>query len=186
MSRAPERYDSTSQSARRLHLDVRRSACSASRHPTCVHLLDQQGDRPVQVFVVYHRKEPAKNRHAESCRFNHPRELGLRRVQLLKAVIKMNRQPEEATDIFPIAVRVELGHRERGFEAVAQVEAGRRFWSELARRLHLYLLDVLGPARPLFDAGQVAPRLLKRQIDREVADFPEKQSSHYHPPWLPN
>src|SRR5438093_145452 len=55
-----------------------------SRYPTCVHLLDQQGNRPIQIFVVDFRKEPANNRHTESCRFNHPRELGLRRVQLLK------------------------------------------------------------------------------------------------------
>src|SRR5262249_12982121 len=100
-----------------------------------LHFRNQQGNGPIQVLAVDPRKEPSEYRYAEPFRLNDPREPGLRRVQLLEAMIVMDRQPEEAADPFPVAVRVELAHRERGLDAVAQVKEARRVWAEFPRRL---------------------------------------------------
>src|SRR5262245_48378382 len=70
------------------------------------------------MFAVDFGKEPPDDRLADRFRLNRPRQLGLRRGQLLEAVVVMARQPEEAGDPFPIVVRVEL--------TVSNVAAGKR------------------------------------------------------------
>src|SRR5262249_53483410 len=83
-------------------------------------------------------------------------------------MVVVDRQPEKAADPLPTAVRVELRHPEHGLEAVGQEEVARRFRSELPPRLHLDLLDMPSPTRPLLDTGQVTPCLLNRQLHREL------------------
>jgi hypothetical protein len=55
------------------------------------------------------------------------------------------------------------------------VEAPGRTWSELARRLHVDLLDVPGPARPLVNAGKMLPGFFNGLVDYE---FSAKQRKH--------
>src|SRR6516162_4428953 len=92
---------------------------------TRVHLLDQQGNRPVQSSAVNPGKESPDGRFAEPFRFKHECDLGLRRVQLFKAMVVMDRQPEEGADPCPIAVRIELGYSPRGLEAVREPHDAR-------------------------------------------------------------
>src|SRR5258708_6622762 len=84
-------------------------------------------------------------------------------------MVVIDRQPEKVTDPFPVAIRIELAHFEQWLDPIGEVHSARRVRSEVARRLSLDFLNVLGPTRPLIEGGRVSPCLFNWQLYRKLS-----------------